>query len=363
MMHLLTVFCVVCVSAGPLLSATVDGVVMKKVLGEGDASENLIKADAWRPWQAGFVRQGDVFVCDNGQDGQVQRGASQTVTLNQVQPEPIIATVQSRAEGVGGGRNNDYSLYLDLMYMDGTPLWGQVDTFDVGSGDWETAKVVVFPEKPVRSVSVNLLFRRHTGRAMFRNAELRVLGPPQGASLFDGVPVSLVAEVRSGFCIRDVKAGSDFVGIEQEALGIQFDCEETQHAGARFYDVTLTHTGEEDRALTLVYTLPGPGDRCQWWEGPRRSVSVEATHEYVNGAGFRAGSNGRLSRYPFGAVTVGGDGLGVGIDMARPGFFRVGYNGATQELFLAYDIGLTREKPTARLRFCQFKFDPAWGFR
>jgi len=85
--------------------------------------------------------------------------------------------------------------------------------------------------------------------------------------------------------------------------------------------------------------------------------------EYVNGTGFRVGSTGRLSKYPFGAVTAGDRGTGLGIDMARPAFFRVGYNAQSQEIFLAYDIGLTPEKPFARLRFCEFEFDPEWGFR
>ena len=358
-----TVFCAVLVGAGFAWCAPSDGVVIMKVLDAADAGDNLLKADAWRPWQAGYVQDGDVFVCDNGQDGDVQRGASQTVTLNQVSPEPIVATVQSRAEGVGGSRNSDYSLYLDLTYMDGTPLWGQIDAFDVGSSDWQTAKVVVFPEKPVRSVSLNLLLRRHTGRALFRDAELRVLGTPDGASLFDGVPVSLAAEAREGFCIRDVEAGSDFVGIERKALGIELACQKQRHADAWFYDVTVTQTGDQDRALTLIYTYPVSGEAVRWLEDPRRSTAVEPTREYVNGTGIRAGSSGRLSRYPFGAVTLEGDGIGMGIDMDRPAVFRVGYHGATQTLFLAYDIGLTPEKPTARLRFCQFEFDPTWGFR
>jgi len=142
-----------------------DGEVLKRVLDVGDAG------------------RGDVFVCDNGSDSQVQRGVSQTVTLNQRRPEPIVAVAQSKAEGVGGGRNSDYSLYLDLVYSDGTPLWGQVDTFGVGSGEWEKAEVTVFPEKPVKSVSFHLLLRRHAGRALFRGAELRVMRPPSGASL------------------------------------------------------------------------------------------------------------------------------------------------------------------------------------
>ncbi|MFW6163935.1 MAG: hypothetical protein ACODAJ_14290, partial [Planctomycetota bacterium] len=76
-------------------------------------------------------------------------------------------------------------------------------------------------------------------------------------------------------------------------------------------------------------------------------------------------------RYPFGAVATTSDvlkkgqrvGTGLGIDMEYPAFFRVGYNDGSGELFLAYDIGLTPEKPVARLRFCVFHFDAAWGFR
>lgn len=363
-MRLCAACCVVLACAGLSRCQTVeDGVVVYKVLDVADAGENLIQDDNWRAWQAGFVRRDDVFICDNGQDGEVQRGVSQTVTLNQVRPEPIVARAESKAEGVGGGRNSDYALYLDLTYMDGTPLWGQVDQFDVGDSDWNTAEVTVFPEKPVRSVSFHLLLRRHTGRALFRGAELRVLAPPQGAMMFDGVPVSPVASAHEGFMIRDVKAGSDFVGIEQAALGIELDHQVQGEGDSEFHDVTVTNTTGEDRAVTLVYVCPVSGDECLWLEDPRRSEPVEENREYVNSTGFRAGSNGRLSRYPFGAVAAGAIGKGLGIDMGRPAFFRVGYNAGTRTLFLAYDIGLTQEKPSAQVRFCRFEFDPAWGFR
>ena len=122
-----------------------------------------------RGWQSGFAREDGVFVCDNGADAQAQRGVSQTVVLNQEKPEPIIATAWSKAEGVGGARDSDYSLYLDLRYTDGTPLWGQVDSWTVGTHDWEKAQVIVFPEKPVASVSFYMLLRGHAGKAWFRD--------------------------------------------------------------------------------------------------------------------------------------------------------------------------------------------------
>ncbi|MHC4536149.1 MAG: hypothetical protein ACYS6K_19535, partial [Planctomycetota bacterium] len=111
------------------LYAQSDGTVVKKVLDVRDAGKNLLKQNAWRPWQKGFERQGNIFICDNGNDAQSQRGVSQTVVLNQRKPEPIIATAWSKAEAITGSRNSDYSLYLDLVYSDGSSLWGQTDSF------------------------------------------------------------------------------------------------------------------------------------------------------------------------------------------------------------------------------------------
>lgn len=345
------------------LSYAEDGAVLKKLLNASDAGENLLRSDGWRAWQKGYAREGDVFVCDNGVDSAAQRGASQTVTLNQKRAEPIVASAWSKAEGVGGGRNSDYSLYLDLTYTDGTPLWGQVDTFSVGSGYWEKAQVFVFPEKPVRSVSFHMLLRRHAGRALFRDPELRVMKPPAGAAMFDGVAVTPIRSGRQGFSVRDVGAGSDFVSIERRALGLELEYQKQCGEGVCFYDVTISDKSGKDRAITLFYSVHFSAKDCRWLENPRRSVVIERAGEYLNTSSFGAGANGRLSRYPFGAVSTDGRGVGLGIDMSRPAFFRVGYDADTEELFLAYDIGLGAEKPAAKLRFCKFEFDAKLGFR
>jgi hypothetical protein len=347
-----------------------DGYPLKKVLDLRHADENLLKPNAWRPWQKGFKQQsygllteGNVFICDNGADSQVQRGISQTVTLNQTKPEPIVAVAWSKAKGVGGGRDSDYSLYLDLLYFDGTPLWGQIDPYNVGTHDWEKAQVVVFPEKPIKSVSFHMLLRRHPGKAWFRNPQLRVIRPPTGACLFDGVPVSPTSPAKEGFQVRDVAAETDFVRIERRALGLELKYQKQQSHNTTFFDVTLSDTTGKDRAVTLIYAIPLPPEKCRWLQDPRRSLVVEPDREYINAGSFSAGANGRLSRYPFAAVATANRGVGLGIDMARPAFFRVGYNSGTKELFLAYDIGLAPEKPTAHLRFCKFNFEPKWRFR
>ncbi|MBP7052670.1 MAG: hypothetical protein KBE65_16795 [Phycisphaerae bacterium] len=336
-----------------------DGSVVKKVLKFDQSGENLLQPGAWRPYEKGFVREGDLFLCDNGADTRVQRGVSQTVVLNQTTPEPILAVAWSRAEGVGGARDSDYSLYLDLQYTDGTPLWGQVDSWTVGTHDWQKAQVLVFPEKPVASVSFYMLLRGHAGKAWFRGAELKVVR----VFLFDGVPIEPTVEAAEGFQVRDVAAETDFVSIERSALDLKLDCRSQEDAGATFFDVTLQDTSGEDRAVTLVYSVPLPAAECRWLRDPRHSVSVAEGREYLDATRYAAGTNGRMSRYPLGAVAGAEGGMALGIDMAHPAFFRVGFNAGTHELFLAYDIGLAAEKPVAHLRFCKFRFDATWGFR
>ena len=347
----------------PAPAGIADGTVLKKVLDAREAGANLLKANAWKPWEQGFASKGTVFICDNGTNAGVQRGVSQTVVLDQRQPEPIVATAWSKAENVSGGRNSDYSLYLDLTYRDGTPLWGQVDTFNVATHDWEKAQVMVLPEKPVRSVSFHMLLRRHAGKALFRDPELRVMTPPAGACLFDGVAVSPQVAPREGFQVRDVAAGTDFVTIKKSALNLRLECNTTQAGDVTFYDVELADLSGKDRAVTLMYAIPVSAGQCRWFQDPRRTMQTEPGREYLSARTFAAGANGRLSRYPFAAVANPEKAVALGIDPARPAFFRVGYNAATEELFLAYDLGLAPEKPTARLRFCRFSFDPQWEFR
>ena len=339
-------------------SSARDGSVVKRTLRLDPSAENLLRPDGWTGWQRGFVREGDTFLCDNGTDAQAQRGVSQTVTLNQQKPEPIVATAWSRAENVGGTRDREYSLYLDLRYTDGTPLWGQVDSWSIGTHDWEEARVVVFPEKPVASVSFHLLLRGHSGKAWFRDPQLQVVH----AFLFDGVPVEPAEQAGEGFQVRDVAADSDFVAIQQAALDLKLDCRTEENADATFFDVTIQDTSGKDRAVTLIYAAPLPAGDLQWLRDPRSSAPVVEGREYLETATFRAGANGRLSRYPLAAV-AGPGGVALGIDMARPAFFRAGYNAGTRELFLAYDLALAPEKPVAHLRFCKFRFDESWGFR
>lgn len=350
-------------SASAMAGDLGDGAVVKAKFAPGETGKNLLNPEKWRPWEQGFKRNGDLFVCDNGDDAKARRGVSQHVVLDQKTPAPIIASAWSKAEEVSGSTDSNYALYLDLVYDDGTPVWGQSASFPVGTHDWNEARVVFIPERPVKSLSFHMLMREHAGRALFRDPQLEVVESGTSGAAFDGVPVSLKEPAREGFQARDVAADGDFVRLEKQAIGLSLDVEKTTERGVELFDATVRDESGEDRAITIVYAIPVPAKGTRWLEDPRRSEAVEGKREYMKTATFRAGANGRLSRYPFGAVARGDQGTALGIDMAHPAFYRVGYNAGTGELFLAFDLGLTPEKPEAKLRFCRYSFDPTWEFR
>jgi hypothetical protein len=351
----------------PVENSPPDGAVVKSAVRGDEKAENLLKPGSWQPLERGFRREGTTFVCDNGPGEAARRGLIQRVELNQQEPIPFAASAWSKAEGVSGSIDSDYSVYIDLTYIDGSELWGQAAGFRTGSHDWQREEVMVFPEKPVRSVAFNLLLREHAGKAWFRDPALRIMAAPHGSVVFDGVPVTARGPALEGFQVRDVAAGGDFVRLQGEALGLRLEVKRDEREGATFFDVTVRDTTGKDRAVTLLYAIPVATLGVRWLDDPRRSRPVEGRREFVHAATFRAGVNGRLSIYPLGAVTRPGErgeeGLALGIDMAQPAFYRIGYNAGTGEFWIAYDLGLVRENPVAKLRCCRFAFEPSRGFR
>jgi hypothetical protein len=338
--------------------------VAKEVLRADAGGTNLLKPAAWRGMK-NARQQNDEFICENGTDAKVESGFSQTVVLNQKTPQPIVAAAWSKADNVGGTRDSDYSLYLDLQYMDGEPLWGQTALFKVGTHDWEKAEVRVMPAKPVKHVSVNLLLRRHTGAARFRQPQLFQVEPQQGAASFDGQIVLLKTRAADGFQVRDVAAGSDYVAFQNgAALGLTMDVQSRNERGATFFTATLRDTTNKDRAVTLIYSAPAAGEGWAWC-GPRAETPCRAPQEYLDVSRSSAGSGVGMSRYPLAAITREGKGQALALDMDRPAFFRVGYSAGAGELYIAYDLALTPEKPAAEISFRAYTFDasPGFGFR
>lgn len=94
-------------------------------------------------------------------------GASQTITLNQKTPGPIIVRGHAKAENVSGQAGSTFSVYVDIYYTDGTPLYGQTIDWQTGTTGWQHGEMTIRPAKPIRNVNVYLLLRGHSGTARF----------------------------------------------------------------------------------------------------------------------------------------------------------------------------------------------------
>ncbi len=133
---------------------------------------------AWAPLETGYAA--DVAVNHGGKraiacelsDGTKTSGAVQVVELNQTAPLPITVTGWSKAENVTGSADANYSLYADVQYSDGTWFYGQTAQFSVGTHDWERQSVTIAPEKPIRAVTLNAIFRYKTGKVWFDDVSL-----------------------------------------------------------------------------------------------------------------------------------------------------------------------------------------------
>ncbi|NQU10909.1 hypothetical protein HQ590_08975 [bacterium] len=104
------------------------------------------------------------------------RGASQVVMLNQSEPKPLVIRGWSKCQDVSVPADNDYGIWLDLRYQDGTPLYAQVAPFRVGTHGWEKSEYVIHPAKPLEQATVIAIFRYHSGTACFDDLFLGEVG-------------------------------------------------------------------------------------------------------------------------------------------------------------------------------------------
>lgn len=341
-------------------------------------------------------------------------GASQTITLNQTNPSTLVVSGWSKAADVGGGADSDYSLYVDLQYADGTPLWGQTANFQTGTHDWQRRELVVLPEKPVKSLTLHCLFRNHSGQAWFDEVSVREVRAEHGAILFQGVPVVLSApettpsaapatarttrfattdglslgladdqvasikisgkELRakgpSGFLARDVAADSDVYGFENGScpeLGLQLHVQFTAQPDYIAVEGSVADTRGRDRAITLVFALPLDALGWRWGDDVRHSRVIRGEGEFSRMVSIKCGATGTMSLYPLAAVSGQQEGVALAIDMDRPAQYRLGYHAGAKQLFIAYDFSLVPETErfprAADFRFVLYRFEPAWGFR
>jgi hypothetical protein len=374
------------------------------------------KPAPWFAWQQGFRvapgegRGGSQCVGCERSEKDVESGASQTLTLNRTNIAPFIIRGWSKAENVSGSPDNGYSLYVDIVYADGTPLWGQTANFTCGTHDWEKRQFVLLPDKPVKSLTLHCLFRGHAGKVWFDDASVEEVPTPTGAVLFQGVPLQKVTHEKpdtkaaprklstrdglkltlrdntitslqlqgkelsapspSGFLARDFAADTDicaFTGGICKELGLNLQASFTAAKDHLAIEGRVTDTTGRDRAVTLLFALPLDATGWQWGDDARRSRLIGDAGEFANTISLRCGANGKMSLYPLAAVWSERAGLALALDMDHPAQHRLVYHAGTRQFFIAYDFGLTKD--TAKLpsgagfRFILYRFDPRWGFR
>jgi hypothetical protein len=159
---------------------------------------------------AGEGRSNSVALTCDAPDTSGWRGASQTLALNRTNVVPITVRGWSRAENVSGGTDSDYSLYVDIIYTDGTPLWGQTGDFQCGTHDWELQEFTIVPEKPIRTLSLYCLLRGgHSGKVRFDDVAVEELRTSGTTLLFQGIPMELVSATNPPPAATSVVATSD----------------------------------------------------------------------------------------------------------------------------------------------------------
>lgn len=372
----------------------------------------------WRAWQKGFrVAAGEgrggsrAVVCER-REGDGEFGGSQTLTLNRTAVAPLVVRGWSKAENVSGSADSGYSIYVDMVYTDGTPLWGQTGNFRCGTHDWEKREFLILPEKPVRTLTVHCLFRGHAGKVWFDDIAIDEIKAQGGAMLFQGVPVQisplpqrgrgaggegkvfatqdglkltmqrntvtslqvdgreLAADAPSGFLARDVAANSDVYGFDNGAcpeLGLKVQADLTARKDHIVVQGRVSDTTGKDRAVTLLFALPIDAAGWKWGDDVRRSRVIQGNGEFANTVVVRCGATGTMSLYPLSAVYDDRSGIALAIDMAQSAQYRLTYHAGTKQLFIAYDFGLVKESErfpsSADFRFILYRFDPRWGFR
>ena len=327
---------------------------------KNDLSVNLLDNKKWQKYQKGFSRQGDVFICANSSATE-QSGVFQDVILNQKEPFTIKAVAESKAELDDGSESSDYSIYLDIMYADGTYQWAVNMPFSGGKHDWEKKELSFLPKKPIKSLKFYMLYRKRPGNVLFRNMKLYEI--KKVSPVFDGVKVKVTSRKPEGFMLRDIAANGEFrLFVKKKAAGLILNYKISSLSGYKLVEAELSNPKACDRAVTLYYTVPVEGKSIAYWNNILKSRKTDYPIDYIISDNLPVGA-GHLSKYPLAAASSADGGHALAFDAHTPAFGRVGYNAATKELFIAWDLSLPPEQPKAKVKFIIYDFDPEWGMR
>ena len=345
------------------------------------------RGESWEPYDRGYQvdtaikRSGASAIrCSNRSSGE-RSGASVTLVLDQAAPAPILITGHSRADGVDGSPDSDYSIYADLEHQDGTPLWGQTAPFATGTHDWQRRQVLIVPRSPVRVARIYALLRRHTGTVWFDDFSASVLS---GENLFDSQALSpprLAPGTKAGWFARDAAAGSAVLPLTpapgkdvpgEDGLGLRL-LQVTESAGGQVARATVEDRTGKPRAVTIYYVERFEAEEPVWWNDLRDRSPAGSMGERANLTRIGVGATGSMSLYPFACMTGRGAGRMIGLTpLADPRVARLGYHAGSRLLFAAFDLALTGENLAngdgqdhgrTGVSVVRADVDSEWGFR
>ncbi|MCE5241532.1 discoidin domain-containing protein [bacterium] len=214
-------------------------------------------------------------------------GAVQAIVLNQTVARPLVLRGWSKHEKPGGGaeqvmtigqteqaptpsaaRSSDYALYVDLHYVGGGALYGQVATFDRNAAGWQFAEKVIHVSKPVKDATLYLLHRNQPGTAWFDDVFLAEADPD--LALLPGVQVTADSSY-SGYTTAPLTDGvTDTEGVAWDKAAWASADSKGEHW------VELTFPQEVTLKTVLIYWAI---DLANTWTS--RSYAVQA---FVDGA-------------------------------------------------------------------------------
>ncbi|NOX53099.1 MAG: hypothetical protein GXP27_01400 [Planctomycetes bacterium] len=309
-------------------------------------------------------------------------GIGQSIRISTQKLAPIVVGAWSKAKDVSGTPDNNYSVYVDLIYEDGTPLWGQAAPFSTGTHDWQYREVTIVPEKPVRQLTVYGLFRGHTGTVWFDDFSVKQLQVPKGAGLFDG---ALVAEpvqppksrspLEGVVLVRDAAAGSDFYSLGSPAaearthrlpeLKLELICRRTRiDADTVRIELEVIDRSGRDRAINVYYVVPVPAIGWRWWDNIQQWRSIRPRQQYANVVRSGVGATGTQSRYPFACIS--GERRAHALLVTEPRVCRLSYDAIQREFYATFDLGLsqdTKRPGRASVSLYAARVDPQWAMR
>jgi len=203
----------------------------------------------------------------SGADLEASAGLRQVIELDPPVMHPLRVGGWSRAQGAEVGQ--DYNVYLDLFYDDGTPLWGQIAGFEPGTHGWQHAQYDFDPARPVRRIEVFVLFRKARGTVWFDDLEVclrpfSVTGFELTPGLFGGTSLGITANASMPARWRMAIGGPGGIAAEQKGTGSRFRAiwAGPPQSRAGTYRVSLTARddlrGEAIRETREV-KLPGGG--------------------------------------------------------------------------------------------------------